>query len=57
MMQRRCSCTTPGQFAHETEPMRRWIDELSFGMRVVLTILIVAITMAAIVWEVIEKPF
>ena len=57
MMQTRCSCTTPGQFAHETEPMRRWIDELSFGMRVVLTILIVAVTMAVIVWEVIEKPF
>ena len=31
--------------------------ELSFGMRVVLTILIVAITMAVIVWDVIEKPF
>ena len=51
MVQRRCSCTTPRQFAHKTEPMRRWIDELSFGMRVVLTILIVAIAVAVIVGD------
>jgi hypothetical protein len=33
--------------------MRRWIDELSFRQRVVLTILVVAITVAVIVWDVI----
>ena len=34
-------------------PMRRWIDELSFRARVVLTILIVAITItiAVISWD------
>ena len=31
--------------------MRRWIDELSFRARVVLTILIVAITIAVISWD------
>ena len=34
--------------------MRRWIDELSFGMRVVLIILIVAITIAVMAWDTIE---
>jgi hypothetical protein len=34
--------------------MRRWIDELSFPTRVMLTILVVAIAIAVIV---IEKPF
>jgi hypothetical protein len=33
--------------------MRDWIDELSFRQRVVLTILIIAITVAVIVWDVI----
>jgi hypothetical protein len=37
--------------------MRRWIDELSFRTRVMLTIFVVAITIAMIVWDVIEKPF
>jgi hypothetical protein len=34
--------------------MRQWIDELSFGMRVVLIILIVAITIAVMAWDMIE---
>jgi hypothetical protein len=37
--------------------MRRWIDELSVNMRVVLAVLVAAITIAVIVWDVIEKPF
>jgi hypothetical protein len=37
--------------------MRRWIDELSFRTRVILTILVGAIAIAVIVWDVIEKPF
>ena len=37
--------------------MRRWIDELSFGMRVVLAFFVVAIAIAVLVWDVIEKPF
>ena len=37
----------------DENPMRRWIDELSFRARVVLTILIVAITItiAVISWD------
>ena len=37
--------------------MRRWIDELSFSARVVLTALVVAIMIAVVAWEMIEKPF
>jgi hypothetical protein len=37
--------------------MRRWIDELSFRTRVMLTILVGAIAIAVIVWDVSEKPF
>jgi hypothetical protein len=33
--------------------MRDWIDQLSFRMRVMLTILIIAITVAVIVWDLI----
>jgi hypothetical protein len=35
--------------------MRRWIDEISFGMRVVLTVFVVAITIAVILWDVIKE--
>jgi len=31
--------------------MRRWIDEVSFRMRVVLLILVVVITIAVIAWD------
>jgi hypothetical protein len=34
--------------------MRRWIDEVSFRMRVVLLILVVVITIAVIGWDMIE---
>jgi hypothetical protein len=54
-VQRRCSWTTSGQFlARKTNPMRRWIDEVSFRMRVVLLILVVVITIAVIGWDMIE---
>jgi hypothetical protein len=33
--------------------MLPWIDKLSFSMRVVLTILVVAITVGVIVWDLI----
>jgi hypothetical protein len=54
-VQRRCSWTTSGQsLAHKTNPMRRWIDEVSFLMRVVLLVLVVVITIAVIGWDMIE---
>ena len=54
-MQRRCSWTTSGRsLTHKTNPMRRWIDEVSFHMRVVLLILVVVITIAVIAWDMIE---
>jgi len=37
--------------------MRRWIDELSFRTRVVLTALIVAIMIAVVAWDMIEMSF
>jgi hypothetical protein len=37
--------------------MRRWIDELSFRTRVVLTVLVVAIMIATMAWDMIEMPF
>ena len=37
--------------------MRRWIDELSFRTRVVLTALVVAITIAVMAWDMIEMSF
>jgi hypothetical protein len=37
--------------------MRRWIAGLSFRASVMLTILVAAITIALIVWDVIETPF
>ena len=43
--------------ANETTAMRRWIDELSFGMRLGLAFFVVAIAIAVLVWDVIEKPF
>jgi hypothetical protein len=47
-----------GDFRHTgRSAMRRWIDKLSFGMRVVLTTLITATTVAVLVWDVIEMPF
>lgn len=48
-MQRRCSCTKAGG----RSAMHRWIDELSFHQRVVLTTLVAAITVGSIVWDVI----
>jgi hypothetical protein len=37
--------------------MRRWIDELSFRTRVVLTVLVVAIMIAVMAWDMIEISF
>ena len=37
--------------------MRRWIDELSFSARVVLTALVVAIMIAMVAWDLIEMSF
>jgi hypothetical protein len=37
--------------------MRRWIDELSFRARVVLTVLVVATMIAVVAWDMIEMPF
>jgi hypothetical protein len=37
--------------------MRRWIDELSFHTRVVLTVLVVVIVIAVMAWDMIEMPF
>jgi hypothetical protein len=37
--------------------MRRWIDELSFRTRVVLTALVVAITITVVAWDVFENSF
>ncbi|MGB7836277.1 MAG: hypothetical protein WBL84_29165 [Xanthobacteraceae bacterium] len=37
--------------------MRRWIDELSSRTRVVLTVLVVAITIVAVAWDMIEMSF
>jgi hypothetical protein len=37
--------------------MRRWIDELSFRVRVVLMVLVVAIVIAVVAWDMIETPF
>ena len=34
--------------------MRRWIDELSFRVRVVLMVLVVAIVIAVVAWDMIE---
>ena len=45
---------TGRSLAHKTNPMRRWIDEVSFRMRVVLLILVVVITIAVIAWDMIE---
>jgi hypothetical protein len=39
------------------QPMRDWIDQLNFCARVALMILVVAITIAVIGWDVIEMPF
>jgi hypothetical protein len=37
--------------------MRRRIDELSFRVRVVLMVLVVAIVIAVVAWDMIETPF
>jgi hypothetical protein len=37
--------------------MRRWIDELSFHTRVALTVLVVAIMIAVVAWDMIEMSF
>jgi hypothetical protein len=37
--------------------MRRWIDELSFRTRVVLTVLVLTIMIALIAWDMIENSF
>jgi hypothetical protein len=44
-----------GKFWHtRRNPMRRWIDELSFCMRVVLVILVILSTIAVMAWGMIE---
>jgi hypothetical protein len=37
--------------------MRRWIDELTFHTRVVVTVLVVAIVIAALAWDVMKTSF
>jgi hypothetical protein len=37
--------------------MRDWIDQLNFRARVALTILIVAITIAVMAWDMIEISY
>jgi hypothetical protein len=39
--------------AHKTNPMRRRIDELSFGARVAMVVVVVAITIAVLMWDMI----
>jgi hypothetical protein len=47
----------PKQIPNLWWTMRRWIDELSFCTRVVLTVLVVAIMIAVVAWDVIEMSF
>ena len=48
---------TQDKFPNPWWTMRRWIDELSFRTRVVLTALVVAIMIAVVAWDMIEMSF
>jgi hypothetical protein len=48
---------TQDKFQNLWWTMRRWIDELSFCTRVVLTALVAAIMIAVVAWDMIEMSF